>query len=264
MGASNASYIPGYTPGSNGQWTQSQLNSWEGAVNKAITDGPRERTRVTPGETLTSIANQHGESLSTLEADNPQLTTPPGPNVIHSGDLVILSSKTPNASEITNATYNLLRQDNQGTAANNATNAKAEVAALEATNGIPKSIDKAINEGLTQAETYWKSSQYQGGQTTAKPTATQTAVSDFNTYFKHQTLSNWDTFLDAVNNSFHPALFDSNPTAQINQVKQIAAGLLDSKLAPGNTDSQDFKTTVESIEQNYLPQPPSSTLPDKA
>jgi hypothetical protein len=261
-----ASYIPGYTPGSNGQWTQSQVNSWEGAVNKAMTDGPRERTRVTPGETLTSIAEQHGESLSTLEDDNPQLVKPlasQNGNVIHSGDLVILSAKKPNASEITNATYNLLLQDNQGSAADNAKSAKTEVAALE-TLGLPSSIKNAINKGLAEAETYWKSPEYQGGQTPAKPTAIQTAVSDFNTYFKHQSESNWETFLNAVNNSFNPAVFDSNPIAQINQVKQIASELLNSKLAPDNTDSQDFKSAVESIEKNYLPQPPSSTMPDVA
>ncbi len=45
---------------------------------------------VQPGNTLSGIASAHGESLSQIEADNPQITNP---NYIYAGEQVNLSSQ---------------------------------------------------------------------------------------------------------------------------------------------------------------------------
>jgi hypothetical protein len=56
--------------------------------------GPADTVTVQSGETLTEIAQAHGESLADIEKDNPQITDP---NVIHPGEVIQLDA--PSATE---------------------------------------------------------------------------------------------------------------------------------------------------------------------
>lgn len=70
----------------------SPTKAWQEALDQARHNAPRHYVDVRPGDNLSTIAATHQDTLSSVEAANPQITDPA---LIHVGDKVALPKKTP-------------------------------------------------------------------------------------------------------------------------------------------------------------------------
>jgi hypothetical protein len=70
----------------------SPTKAWNDAVAQAKANSPQQRVTAEPGDSLASIASSHGDMLSSVETDNPQVYPP---DLLHIGQIVRLPKKTP-------------------------------------------------------------------------------------------------------------------------------------------------------------------------
>lgn len=70
----------------------SPQKAWNEAVAQASTNAPQPRVTVKPGDTMASIAASHGDTLSGVEAANPQIQCP---SLLENGQTITLPKKTP-------------------------------------------------------------------------------------------------------------------------------------------------------------------------
>lgn len=70
----------------------SPTKAWDDAVAQAKADSPQQSVTAKPGDSLASIASTHGDTLPSVETENPQVYPP---DLLHIGQVVRLPKKTP-------------------------------------------------------------------------------------------------------------------------------------------------------------------------
>jgi DNA-binding transcriptional MocR family regulator len=70
----------------------SPAKAWSDALKQAATNSPQQSVTAKPGDTMTSIASRHNDSLASVEQANPDIVNP---NVLHNGQTVYLPKTTP-------------------------------------------------------------------------------------------------------------------------------------------------------------------------
>ncbi|MBV9251127.1 MAG: LysM peptidoglycan-binding domain-containing protein [Acetobacteraceae bacterium] len=70
----------------------SPAKAWTDALKQAATNSPQQSVKVKPGDTMTSIAKSHNDSVASVEQANPNIANA---NLLHCGQTIDLPKKTP-------------------------------------------------------------------------------------------------------------------------------------------------------------------------